>query len=232
MQREKIAAIVLAGGSGKRMGGSSKKQYLHLGGKPVLYYALKAFQDSSLVDEIILVTNEPEFCMKELVLKHNMDKVIKTVPGGVERYHSVYNGLKALQECAYVLIHDGARPFVTEDIICRSVEAARKYQACAVGMPVKDTIKIADDMEFADNTPERKRVWTIQTPQTFAFPLIMAAYEQIQKNTPEGITDDAMVVESQQLAKVKLIEGSYENIKLTTPEDMEIAEVFLKKQKK
>ncbi|MBO5302969.1 MAG: 2-C-methyl-D-erythritol 4-phosphate cytidylyltransferase [Lachnospiraceae bacterium] len=235
MQKEKIAAIVLAGGSGKRMGSACKKQYLELDGKPVLYYALKAFQDSPLIDEIILVTNEPEFCMKELVFKHNMDKVIKTVPGGRERYHSVYNGLKALQDekmCSYVLIHDGARPFVTEDIIYRSIEAAKEYQACVVGMPAKDTIKIADGMGFADVTPERSSVWMVQTPQTFAFPLIMQAYEQIQKNTPKGITDDAMVVESQQLARVKLIEGSYENIKLTTPEDMEIAEVFLKRHKK
>lgn len=232
MQKEKVAAVVLAGGSGKRMGGSCKKQYLQLDGKPVLYYALKAFQESSVIDEIILVTNEPEFCMKELVLKHNMDKVVKTVPGGEERYHSVYNGLKALQECAYVLIHDGARPFVTEDIIRRAVDAVKEFQACVVGMPVKDTIRIADQQEFAVSTPERQRVWMVQTPQAFAYPLIRTAYEQIMCELPAGITDDAMVVEYGRLAKVKLIEGSYENIKLTTPEDMEIAEVFLKTQKK
>ncbi|MBO5371221.1 MAG: 2-C-methyl-D-erythritol 4-phosphate cytidylyltransferase [Lachnospiraceae bacterium] len=234
MQKGKIAAIVLAGGSGKRMGGSCKKQYLLLDEKPILYYSLKAFQDSPYIDVIILVTNEPEYCMEELVLKYHMDKVIKAVPGGKERYHSVYNGLQAVEQksvCDYVLIHDGARPFVTGDIIKRSVECVEQYQACVVGMPVKDTIKIADEMEFAKATPDRKCVWMIQTPQTFSFALIKNAYEQILKDTPEGITDDAMVIESQNLAKVKLIPGSYENIKITTPEDMEIAEVFLNKQK-
>lgn len=229
MQKGKVAAIVLAGGSGKRMGSSCKKQYIELEGKPILYYALKAFQESEYVDEIILVTNEPEYCMKEIVLKYTMNKVVKTVPGGAERYHSVHNGLQVLSDCSYVLIHDGARPFVTEDIIKRSLEAAEEYQACVVGMPVKDTIKIADSEEFAVTTPERKRVWMIQTPQTFAFPLIKKAYTQIMENTPDGITDDAMVVECQNLAKVKLVYGSYENIKITTPEDMEIAKVLLKR---
>lgn len=232
MQKEKIAAIVLAGGSGKRMGGSCKKQYLLLEEKPILYYSLKAFQESPIIDEIILVTNEPEYCMEELILKYTMHKVVKLVPGGKERYHSVYNGLKVLQDCAYVLIHDGARPFVTEDIIERSVTAVRENKACVVGMPVKDTIKIADELEYAKETPERKNVWQIQTPQTFDYDLIKNAYENILKKMPYGITDDAMVVESQKLAKVKLILGSYENIKITTPEDMEIAKVFLRRTKK
>ena len=228
MQKEKVTAIVLAGGSGSRMGSACKKQYMLLGKKPLLYYSLKTFQESC-VDEIVLVTNEPEYCQKEMIQKYDFDKVTKIVPGGAERYHSVYAGLQAASECSYVLIHDGARPFVTETMINESLAAARNYQACVIGMPVKDTIKIADEREFAEQTPERAKVWQIQTPQTFSYPLILEAYQKVLKEKPKGITDDAMVVEYANLAKVKLIRGSYENIKITTPEDMKIAELFLKK---
>ena len=228
MKKEKVTAIVLAGGSGKRMGGACKKQYLLLGEKPILYYSLKTFQESC-VDEIILVTNEPEYCTREIIQKYGLDKVTKIVPGGAERYHSVYAGLQAA-DCDYVLIHDGARPFVTEAMIDDSLAAARKYQACIVGMPVKDTIKIADEKEFAAHTPKRDKVWQIQTPQTFFYPLIWEAYQKILKEEPMGITDDAMAVEYSNSIGVKLIRGNYRNIKITTQEDLEIAELFLKKQ--
>lgn len=227
MRKEKITAIVLAGGSGTRMGGTCKKQYMLLDGKPILYYSLKTFQESR-VDEIILVTNEEEYCRQEIIEKYHLNKVKKITAGGAERYHSVFCGLQAAEYCDYVLIHDGARPFVTEDMIERSIHAVKKYQACAVGMPVKDTIKIADSKNYAAETPDRKSVWMIQTPQTFSYSLILEAYRQILKEQPEGITDDAMVIEHQKTAKVKLIPGSYENIKITTPEDMEIAKSFRK----
>lgn len=227
MQGEKITAIVLAGGSGKRMGSDCKKQYMLLDGKPLLYYSLQTFQKSA-VDEIVLVTNEAEYCQRELVDKYHLDKVKKIVPGGAERYNSVYEGLKAASDCDYVLIHDGARPFVTEKMIQDSIQAAREYQACVIGMPVKDTIKIADDAGYAAETPDRSHVWMIQTPQSFSYPLVVKAYEQVLKEQPNGITDDAMVVEYCHLAKVKMISGSYQNIKITTPEDIAIAETFLK----
>lgn len=227
MKKEKVTAIVLAGGSGKRMGGACKKQYMLLGGRPLLYYSLKTFQESC-VDEIVLVTNEAEYCREAIVQKHGLDKVAKIVPGGEERYHSVYAGLLAAEECSYVLIHDGARPFVTKDMIDNSLAEARNCQACILGMPVKDTIKIADKDGFAEHTPKRERVWQIQTPQTFFYPLILKSYQKILKERPEGITDDAMAVEYGGCARVKLIQGSYENIKITTPEDMKIAEMFLK----
>lgn len=226
MRKEKVTAIVLAGGSGKRMGQACKKQYIHLAGKPILLYSLQAFQKSS-ADEIILVTNETEYCQKEIIEKYCLDKVKKIVPGGAERYHSVYQGLCASVDCDYVLIHDGARPFVTEEIIERSICAAKEFDACAVGMPVKDTIKLADHEGFASGTPDRSRVWSIQTPQAFSYPLIREAYEQVWKEQPAGITDDAMVVEYSGLAKVKLIRGDYRNIKITTPEDLVIGEAFL-----
>lgn len=227
MKRGSLTAIVLAGGSGSRMGADCKKQYMQLGGRPVLYYPLKTFQESC-VDDIILVTNEEEYCRKELIQRYNLSKVTSIVAGGEQRYDSVCEGLKAAGGCGYVMIHDGARPFVTGKMIDDSSAAVRQYHACAVGMPVKDTIKIADGQNYAVNTPMRECVWQIQTPQTFAYELICKAYENVFSKQVEGITDDAMVVEYGRYAKVKLIYGSYQNIKITTPEDLLIAEAFLR----
>lgn len=223
----KVSAIVLAGGSGKRMGGQCKKQYMSLGEKPVLYYSLKAFQESN-VDEIILVTNEKEYCQNEIVQKYHLDKVTKIVSGGAERYNSVYKGLQAIEKCEYVLIHDGARPFLTQKMIADSIENVRIFQACVVGMPVKDTIKIADKENYVKETPVRESLWQIQTPQTFSYSLILEAYKRVIKEQPEGITDDAMVIEYCNQVKVKLIWGNYNNIKITTQEDMVIAEALLR----
>lgn len=268
----KTTAIVLAAGQGKRMGSDVAKQYLLLGGKPVLYYTLKNFEDSA-VDEIVLVTGKDqiEYCKKEIVEAYGFQKVAKIVAGGKERYHSVALGLEAVGRsdaadmtaeqnaapkaaehnaigynttpgiepdstvCDYVLIHDGARPFVTPEMIGRGMEAVKKYDACVLGMPVKDTIKIIDEDGFAVDTPKRETVWQVQTPQIFAFPLIKSAYEKLiaeeQNLLEQGITvtDDAMVMELFSGKRVKLIEGSYENIKITTPEDLKIAESFLRK---
>jgi 2-C-methyl-D-erythritol 4-phosphate cytidylyltransferase len=201
--------------------------------KPVLYYALKAFEDSE-VDEIVLVTaeEEREYCRQNIVERYGFSKVSHIVAGGAERYHSVYNGLCALWNCAYVLVHDGARPFVTQQIIHRSLEEVRTRQAVAVGMPVKDTIKIIDETGFVKETPDRQFVWAIQTPQTFSYTLIRQCYEKLiqedkQQANAQKITDDAMVVELFTGVKVKLVEGSYDNIKITTPEDLSVAEAFL-----
>lgn len=221
-----ITAIVLAGGSGTRMGTEQKKQYLLLNNRPLLYYSLMAFEKSA-VSEIILVTQEAEYCRSEIIEKYKMKKITQIVQSGEERYHSVYNGLLAAAGSDYVLIHDGARPFLTEDIIYRSIESVLECNACVVGMPVKDTIKIADQDGFAAATPDREHVWMVQTPQSFSYQLIRKAYERILSEEVKGITDDAMVVEYCKLAKVKLIQGSYRNIKITTPEDMEIARIFL-----
>ena len=129
-----------------------------------------------------------------------------------------------------VLIHDGARPLVTQDIIRRTLKAAGEYGACVAAMPVKDTIKVADRDGFAEHTPDRSTLWQIQTPQAFHYGLVFDAYEKLlsDENCQKGITDDAMVVEIMTSKQVKLTEGSYENIKVTTPEDMKIAECFLR----
>lgn len=228
MEKQKYAAIVLAAGSGKRMNSKVHKQYLIIQDRPVLYYSLKAFEDSA-VDEIVLVVGkgEEEFCRKEIVDKYGISKVKAIVEGGKERYHSVFEGLKQTSDADYVLIHDGARPFVNQDIIRRCMQEVQKYQACVVGMPVKDTIKIADEEGYAKQTPDRKNVWMIQTPQTFSYALIYEAYEEMLKTEDTAITDDAMVLERIKGKKSKLIEGIYRNIKITTPEDLLIANVYL-----
>ena len=225
---EKFTAIVLAGGTGKRMHSHIHKQYLELAGNPVLYYALKAFEESDVTD-IVLVTgaDEETYCQREIIEKYHISKVKAIVPGGAERYHSVYAGLCAADGADYVLIHDGARPFVNQDIIRRCMLEVPEYQACVVGMPVKDTIKIADEEGYAKQTPDRKNVWMIQTPQTFSYALIYEAYEAMLKTEDTAITDDAMVLERIKGKKSKLIEGSYRNIKITTPEDLLIANVYL-----
>lgn len=225
----KYTAIVLAAGSGKRMNTIVHKQYLLLDGKPILYYSLKAFEDSR-VSEIVLVTGdgEEEYCQKEIIQKYGLQKVCHVVKGGKERYHSVYEGLKAVRKTDYVLIHDGARPFIDKDIIERSIETVEKYQACVVGMPAKDTIKIVDELGFAADTPDRERVWQVQTPQTFSYSLIMQAYEKLMACNKRQVTDDAMVLEQMTNQTVKLIAGSYRNIKITTPEDLLVAETYLK----
>lgn len=230
----RTAAIVLAAGRGSRMKSKIQKQYLLLKGKPVLYYSLKAFEES-FIDEIILVTGEEEieYCRKEIVEKYGFTKVSHIVTGGKERYHSVFCGLQALTDCDYVFIHDGARPFVTEQILERAYETVQKEHACVVGMPVKDTIKLADENGFAKETPRRDLLWMIQTPQVFSYALVKSAYasflEREQELLAQGIkmTDDAMVVETFTDTGIRLVEGSYENIKITTPEDLRIAEALL-----
>ncbi len=148
-EKEFVTAIVLAAGRGTRMGTKIQKQYLDLCGKPVLYYSLHAFQESPVIDEILLVTGEQEieYCQKEIVEKYQLTKVKKILAGGAERYLSVWNGIQAAENKGCLFIHDGARPFVDEEMIERVYEQVQKEKACVVGMPVKDTIKIADEKE-------------------------------------------------------------------------------------
>ncbi len=229
---KETAAIVLAAGKGSRMESRVHKQYLELEGRPLICHALAAFEQSP-VDRVILVAGagEVEFCQKQIVEAYGFRKVAAVVAGGRERYHSVYEGLKAAQGCRYILIHDGARPCVTKEIILRSIEGAAAYGACVAAMPVKDTIKVADKDNNAFYTPDRSVLWMVQTPQSFSYDLVKEAYDRLftDLSAERGITDDAMVVETMTQHKVHLIPGSYENIKVTTPEDLEIAALFLKR---
>lgn len=231
----KTVAIVLAAGMGKRMQSTVAKQYLLIHNKPILYYCLQTFQDS-FVDEIVLVVGEGEeaYCKENIVERYQFHKVSKVVPGGRERYHSVFQGLQAVKDADYYFIHDSARPMITQDILERAMKCVRINKACVVGMPVKDTIKVASVDGSIEYTPNRDLVWSIQTPQVFEGELIRSAYrmliEKEQDMIDQGIqiTDDAMVVETIMKERVYLVEGNYQNIKITTPEDLVIAEQFLK----
>ena len=228
--KEKITAIVLAAGQGKRMHSKVQKQFLEIQDHPVLYYSLRCFQDSLLIDDIILVTGNDmiSYCKNEIVDRYSFTKVSNVIAGGKERYDSVYAGLCECRDCEYVLIHDGARPFVTEEILKRGLQKVKETGACVIGMPSKDTVKLSDEEGYVKETPNRKCVWTIQTPQIFSYSLIREAHDSIRQKDMSKITDDAMVVEQETGAKVALAEGSYQNIKITTPEDLDIAEAFLK----
>lgn len=228
-------AIILAAGQGKRMNSDVHKQYLLINDRPILYYSLKAFENS-FIDNIVLVVGkgEQEYCKKEIVEKYGIQKISAIVEGGKERYHSVAYGLRAINwNCDYVFIHDGARPFVDNEILNRVYHEVIISKACVVGMPVKDTIKIADSDECVDSTPDRNRVWQVQTPQVFDKRIILESYEKLLSEESDlisngvSITDDAMVLEYYTDCKIKLVMGSYQNIKITTPEDLEIAKVFM-----
>ncbi len=226
-------AIVLAAGRGNRMKSDIPKQFLHLKGKPVLYYSLAAFENS-FVDEIILVTGKDDisYCKREIAAKYGLHKVKKIVAGGEERYLSVYQGLLAAEGADFVYIHDGARPLLTERILLDAKFNVEQYSACAAGMPVKDTIKITDKDDFAVLTPDRRFVWQVQTPQVFAYDLVREAYEKLLAAEDDyAVTDDAMVVETMLKTPVKLFAASYENMKITTPEDLDMAEVFLERMR-
>lgn len=216
-------AIVLAAGSGKRMGTDVPKQFLIYRGEPLIVCSLRAFENSPKIDEIILVAAEDmiDYCREEIVEKYGLSKVKNVVAGGKERYESAIKGLEACPSADYVLIHDGARPKVTEEIIERVLDAAIEYGAAAVAMPAKETVKIADSDGIVIETPKRSGVWLMQTPQAFSAPLIKKANQIVIANGQIGdVTDDAMIVERSGLSRVKLVRGSYSNIKVTTPEDL------------
>lgn len=241
-EKKDCTAIVLSAGQGKRMGTSVQKQYIELQGKPIIYYTLSVFQKSEIIDDIILVVGKDQlkYVQEEIVRKYHFTKVKTVVEGGHERYASVWQGLKAREydkyyeniQDGYVFIHDGARPFVDEEMLERAYDTVRKYKACVAGVPSKDTIKLINEEQFAVTTPEREYVWAVQTPQVFEKTLIFEAYARLMEEECVHVTDDAMVVEQMMRLPVKLFEGSHENIKITTPEDLDIARIFLSKKLK
>ncbi len=230
VQKKQIGAVILAGGRGSRMHSDVQKQYMLLAGKPLICHALEVFEQSP-VDQMVLVVGagEEDYVRREILSGMELSKLCAVTAGGKERYHSVYEGLKALDGCDYVLIHDGARALVTGDVIDRAIQGAVEFEACVVGMPVKDTIKVSGGDGYAESTPDRSRLWQVQTPQAFSYSLVRGAYDRVMadESLQRGITDDAMVVETVTRRRVKLIEGSYENLKVTTPEDLILAEALL-----
>lgn len=209
------------------------KQYMELAGKPIIYYSLKAFVDSD-IDEIVLVCGAgDERYVADLVDSFSFDKHIKIATGGAQRYHSVYAGLCEIENADRVLIHDGARPFVDEEIIGRLKNELESYDAVVAAVRTKDTIKIADENGIVVTTPNRNSLWNMQTPQCFRFDMIKEAYRRLIETEEDvvskgiNITDDAMVLELFSDTTIKLCEGSYENIKITTPEDLSYAQMLI-----
>ncbi|WP_368489113.1 2-C-methyl-D-erythritol 4-phosphate cytidylyltransferase [Clostridium sp. BJN0013] len=224
-------AIIVAAGKGKRMKMPINKQFIYIQGRPILYYSISVFSKNPLIDGIVLVCaeDEIEYCKQEIVKKYNLDKVIKIVIGGKERQDSVFNGLKVLENCDVVLIHDGVRPFVTDRIIEDGIKYSNMYGACACGIMPKDTIKIKNKEGFTYKTLKRKELFMAQTPQCFKYDLIYDCHKKLINNRIQ-VTDDTTAVEYFG-NKVYLYEGSYDNIKITTPEDLFIAENILKMHK-
>ncbi|MCM1107314.1 MAG: 2-C-methyl-D-erythritol 4-phosphate cytidylyltransferase [Blautia sp.] len=231
---ESYTAIVLSAGSGTRMHSDTPKQYLELCGYPVLYYSLKAFEESD-VDFVVLVAGKDDlaYCREQIVEKYSFRKVQAVVEGGAERCLSVYNGLQACGKTDYVLIHDGARPLLTKEDIRNSMECVRREKACVLAVPVKDTIREADPAGYAKHTPDRSTLWAMQTPQSFSYSLLMEAYRRLleqQEGEQPAVTDDAMIVEYSMNQSIRILPGNYRNMKITTPEDMLLAEILMRQK--
>lgn len=224
-----VTAIILCAGKGSRMKSDIDKQYMLINNKEIIVYAIEAFENSTCVDEIILVVSSDriDYVKEEILNKYNFNKIIKIVPGGKERQDSVYSGLKSMTSNeGIVLIHDGARPMIKEEHIKKLVEETKKSGACILGVKSKDTIKITDDNGNIHTTPDRNRIYLAQTPQAFNKELIIGVYEKGYLEE-KNFTDDSMLVETYSDIKVKIVEGSYENIKITTQEDLFFAKRYL-----
>lgn len=223
-----ISAIILAGGKGKRMGAPVSKQFIEIKGKTIIYYTIKKFSENKKIDNIVVVLSKDEvgYFKENILEKYNL-KVDNIVIGGTERQDSVYNGLKSLEDTNtdIVLIHDGARPFISDRIIDDGIKFAQVYGACAPGVMPKDTIKIKNESNFSVSTPERGSLVAIQTPQVFKFNEILECHEKIKINNIV-VTDDTMVAEKFGYS-VYLYDGEYTNIKVTTPEDLILGEKLI-----
>jgi 2-C-methyl-D-erythritol 4-phosphate cytidylyltransferase len=227
----KTIAIIVAAGLGTRMGRTLSKQYLMLDNKPILVHTLKIFEKASTVDQIIVVVPNQDisYVRQEIIEFYEISKIQRVISGGKERQDSVNNGLKEIPSSTdIVLIHDGVRPFVSEDLINISVTTALEKGAVTLGVPVKDTIKSADANGLVSGTLQRDTLWLTQTPQVFKNEIIQEAYKKAYDHGYYG-TDDASLVERMGV-NVAMIKGSYDNIKITTPDDLHLGEFLLHKR--
>lgn len=229
----KVFAVILGAGAGKRMGGALPKQFMLLGGKPIIAYTLEAFQSHPKVDQILVVT--PKDCInktREIVEKYKITKTIDVIAGGEHRYESSYIAIKHLK-CAdddIVIIQDAVRPFTTKRIIDDCISLTIENGASEVAVKCTDTISEIED-GFVSKIMRREKLYSVQTPQCFKYRIILDAHEQARKESFKDATDDVTIV-LRNGYKVRLVEGEYDNIKITTPSDMEIAENILSKRMK
>ncbi|PIU42126.1 MAG: 2-C-methyl-D-erythritol 4-phosphate cytidylyltransferase [Candidatus Omnitrophica bacterium CG07_land_8_20_14_0_80_42_15] len=226
----KTVAVVPSAGIGTRIKSRTAKPYIELAGKPILAHTLEALNNTSCIDEIIVAVDKAsKIKAASLAKKYKIKKLKKVVCGGATRFDSVSNCLKELgDDVGYVVIHDGVRPFITENIIKKAIKVAKKTGACVVGVPLVPTAKKIDKNLKVVFTPSRKELWAAQTPQVFKKSIIVKAYKSA-KNNGTIPTDDSMLVEL--LGKpVKMVMGSEYNIKITTPLDLELANLLIKKK--
>lgn len=224
-----VSAVIVAGGRGSRMGQPINKQFIKIGNREVLARTIKEFQNMDEIAQIIVVCAKDEiyYCTENIIVKYGFNKTVKVVSGGESRQESVFNGLNGCSsDTDIVVIHDGARPFVTDEIIRESIKCAREYGACTAAIPVKDTIKRVGEDKYSIETPAREGLYAIQTPQTFKYNLIMEAHRQARDKMLSA-TDDTALAENMGI-RVKIIDGSSTNIKITTKEDLIFANAILK----
>ncbi|HVN98039.1 MAG TPA: 2-C-methyl-D-erythritol 4-phosphate cytidylyltransferase [Syntrophorhabdaceae bacterium] len=225
-------AIILAGGAGKRMGAATNKQFLLLDNKPIIVHTLQIFEDCRSIDGVYLVVNQKDLPLiqEEILEQYRFNKVLKLVIGGRLRQDSVRNGIEAIEKpCDIVLIHDGARPFISPAFIEKGIFLMEMFDAVIPALPVQDTVKIVSKEGFVSKTLDRDSLWHVQTPQTFKYELIVKAYRDGMAKKLYGY-DDATFIEHLG-KKVKVIEGSPYNIKITTPADLIIARGILSQLK-
>jgi len=230
--KERVAAVIPAAGAGVRMGGKRPKQFLELGGMPVVARTLGVFQSCPAVDFIVLVVPGPEVdACAGLVEAYGLGKVRKVVPGGARRQDSVRLGLEACAgDCEFVLIHDGVRPLLTADLVERCVRGAFEHGAVIAALPAKETVKEADSEGVVVRTPDRRSLWLVQTPQAFKTREILGAHRRALEEGWDEMTDDALLLERIGV-RVRVIPGEEDNIKVTTPNDLEIARHLLEMRK-
>lgn len=220
--------VVVAAGKGTRMNMDMNKQYIKVGGIPILARTLRKFEDLDYINEIILVAHIDDilYCKENVVDAYNFKKIRHIVAGGLTRQDSVFNGLIEVYDRAdIVIIHDGARPFADEESIAACIEAAAEYGVSTVAVPVKDTIKTSNSEGFVDSTPDRSVLWSVQTPQAFKYNIIMDSHRRARIDGFIG-TDDTVLAERLGV-KTKLVMGSYNNIKITTREDLIFSEAII-----
>lgn len=224
----KVTAIIVAAGSGKRMNSDTKKQFMELNGKPLLYYSIKAFEESDVNDIVLVVPEEDiEYVKNDIVTAYGFTKVKAVTPGGLTRTKSVEHGLLLALDAERVLIHDGARPLISYHLINKTIEEVKNNRAVLVAVPAKETIYSTED-GMVSASLRRDRLYIAQTPQAFDTSLIKEAYNLAEKSAVKGpATDDVTFVYNYLGVRAKVIEGDYKNIKVTTPEDLEVAKALL-----
>lgn len=233
IEKVNVSLVIVAAGKGTRMNMDVNKQYIDVCGIPILARTLSRFDALDYIKEIILAVHADDilYCKEHIIDAFKFNKIKCLVTGGATRQDSVFNGLKEVsREADVVIVHDGARPFVSEDSIVSCIEAAAQYGVSTVAVPAKDTIKYSDSEGFVESTLDRSRLWSIQTPQAFKYKIIMDSHKQAQTDNYVG-TDDTVLTERLGY-KTRLVMGSYNNIKITTREDLVFAEAIVNAEEK